>query len=242
MVKDGSRYYDNNEFFINYMEKRLSKDNPNDTIEKPIFLEMIGICSKHHVLDFGCGNGDFGKDLLRSGCKSYTGIEGSENMYLSTLKHLNEFNNLKFTHSTIENWQPPKEQYDLVVSRLVLHYIENIDDVFEKVYQSLKKGGRFIFSIEHPVITSTLQKSGQRTNWIIDHYFSPGFREQQWLGTTVYKYHRTIEDYFTSLQKAGFSIKLLRESKPKRENFEHPETYNRRLRIPLFLFLSSTKE
>lgn len=66
-----------------------------------------------------------------------------------------------------------------------------------------------------------------------------GYREQQWLGGTVYKYHRTIENYYSALQQAGFTVHSLRESNPQRKYFFNEKTYERRRRIPLFLFLAA---
>lgn len=241
MKTNGSQYYDNQEFYTKYTLKRTSKDNPNDTIEKPIFVELMGNVSQLNILDLGCGDGKLGIDLVNDGCKSYLGIEGSTNMYSSAVNNLKSFTNTHLVHSTIEDWNFPKNSFDLVVSRLVVHYIQDIQALFEKIYHSLTAGGKFIFSIEHPIITSTLQSNGQRTNWVVDNYFIPGIREQQWLGATVYKYHRTVEDYFQALKSVGFNIESLKESVPKKENFESEETFIRRLRIPLFLFFSSTK-
>ncbi|MFE8697544.1 class I SAM-dependent DNA methyltransferase [Cytobacillus sp. FJAT-53684] len=241
MHTNGSKYYDNEEFFKNYTLKRASLKNPNDTIEKPIFMELMGKVSQLNVLDLGCGDGRFGVDLINFGCKSYQGIEGSINMYNSALNNLESFQTSNLVHSTIENWNFPKGQFDLVVSRLVLHYIKDIEAIFERIYHSLSDGGKFIFSIEHPVITSTLQSSGKKTDWVVDNYFIRGKREQHWLGENVTKYHRTIEDYFHHLKAVGFNIESLRESEPKMDNFENEDIFKRRLRIPLFLFFSSTK-
>lgn len=55
----------------------------------------------------------------------------------------------------------------------------------------------------------------------------------------VIKYHRTIEDYFTGLRRAGFSVDAVRESRPQRDLFADLETYQRRMRIPLMLFFSA---
>jgi hypothetical protein len=57
----------------------------------------------------------------------------------------------------------------------------------------------------------------------------------------VSKYHRTVEDYFRALQAAGFVVEQLRESRPQRERFADAQVYERRLRIPLFLFLAGRK-
>jgi hypothetical protein len=61
------------------------------------------------------------------------------------------------------------------------------------------------------------------------------------MGGTVRKYHRTLEDYFQSAQRAGFIVEHLREGHPQRENFLTDETYQRRKRIPLFLIMSLRK-
>jgi hypothetical protein len=57
----------------------------------------------------------------------------------------------------------------------------------------------------------------------------------------VRKYHRTVEDYFRALQEAGFVVEQLRESRPQREQFAEEQTYERRRRIPLFLFLAGRR-
>ena len=71
------------------------------------------------------------------------------------------------------------------------------------------------FTVVHPVITShdPRQNSKEpRQNWIVDDYFVPGPRYQQWLGTSTVWHHRTIENYFTELRKAGFALINLRSA------------------------------
>jgi hypothetical protein len=85
------------------------------------------------------------------------------------------------------------------------------------------------------------QGIGRRQEWIVDHYFDGGRRITQWLGQSVVKYHRTVEDYFLGLQHVGFVIDSLRESRPEPKWFTGDETYERRKRIPLFLFLAASK-
>ena len=81
----------------------------------------------------------------------------------------------KVVHATVENWGYPAQAFDLVISRLVLHYVKDIDSIFRQVYQTLTKKGRFVFSIEHPVITSC-----ERRVWIgFDEHQLPGRRKPQ---------------------------------------------------------------
>lgn len=238
----GSDFYDNDANFSNYMERRRGQENANDTLEKPVICELIGELEGgvkgKKILDLGCGDAKFAKDLFAWGCEEYIGVEGSSNMVQLAKKTLDPYN-ASVIPMSMESYDYPANTFDLVISRLAIHYIEYVDDLFSQIYLTLKPGGSLMFSVEHPVITSTLQPSGIRTNWIVDQYFIEGYREQQWLGGTVQKYHRSVEQYFRALQKAGFTIEHLRESTPDRKHFIHEETYERRLRIPLFLFLSA---
>lgn len=240
MSYNGSDFYDNDTNFKNYMQRRQGQENANDTLEKPVIWQLLGDVSDQLVLDLGCGDAGFGVELLEKGCASYVGIEGSRNMVEAATNNLAGCNGT-VVHTRLEDFAYPRDFYDLVLSRLAIHYLQDIERVFRFIYQSLKPNGRFVFSVEHPVITSTLQPSGIRTNWVVDNYFIEGYREQQWLGGTVHKYHRTVEDYFRAMQEAGFIVEQLRESSPVREHFINEETYERRRRIPLFLFLAGRK-
>ena len=244
MAHEGSAFYDDDDVFKTYMARRQRADNPNDTMEKPVILELIGEFTNQRILDLGCGDASFGQEALSKGCKSYLGVEGSGNMVKSAQQVLAGTNG-KVVQATIENWDYPTKAFDLVVSRLVLHYIKDIDTIFRQVYQALTDNGQFVFSIEHPVITScdrVWQGSGKRQEWLVDNYFDTGQRITSWMGGQVIKYHRTVENYFVSLQHAGFVVENLREAEPQYEQFENDnETYQRRKRIPLFLIMAGTK-
>ncbi|MEK4529542.1 class I SAM-dependent methyltransferase [Paenibacillus sp. BGI2013] len=242
-MKDrGSDFYDDEANFEKYMERRQWQENANDTLEKPVMLELIGDVAGKNILDLGCGDARFAAELLsreREGA-TYTGIEGSVNMIQAANESVKGLN-ARIEQAFMEDWTYPAGAYDLVISRLAVHYIEDVESLFRNIYNTLKENGTFVFSVEHPVITSTLQPSGTRTDWVVDQYFVEGYREQQWLGGSVKKMHRSIESYFMALQRAGFHVEHLRESAPQRAYFVNEETYLRRQRIPLFLFLSARK-
>jgi ubiquinone/menaquinone biosynthesis C-methylase UbiE len=242
----GSSFYDNLSNFQKYMDRRNREQGANETLERPVIQELLGNVNQKKVLDIGCGDGRFGLELIEQGCTHYTGIDGSTNMIdLAKEKLQSQIDNLSFVHTTIEEWDYPINQYDIVVSRLVIHYIEDVTNLFHNVYSSLRNHGRFIFSIEHPVITSSYgihRHEEVRQDWIVDNYFRMGPRRQEWLGGEVIKQHRTLEEYYRQLKQVGFVIKDVRESMPNENLFTDKETYERRMRIPLFLFLSVTKE
>ena len=133
----------------------------------------------------------------------------------------------------------------LIISRLAFHYIKDLAPVFKGIDTSLKKGGIVVFSVEHPIITSCYEAYHQkvkRGNWIVDNYFKSGERINNWIGKDVVKYHRTIAEYFQLFQKTGFNLVQLEESKPDKANFTNLVEYERRSRIPLFLFFKLEKK
>ena len=243
MSSDGPAFYDNDAVFQIYMAEAGRVDNPKDTLEQPVMLELAGDLTDKRLLDLGCGDAAIGRLALSQGCRSYLGIDGSHNMVEAAAQNLTGTTG-EVIQSTIEHWDFPTEAFDLVLSRLVFHYLKDLDAVFEKVFHTLVAGGRFVFSAEHPVITScdrAWQGKGPRQDWIVDNYFNTGRRVTAWLGGQVVKYHRTVENYFVGLQRAGFFVESLREAEPQRGRFEQYDTFQRRQRIPLFLAMAARK-
>jgi SAM-dependent methyltransferase len=239
----GPRFYDQGEPFARYRAHRGRRDSPNDTLEGPAVARLVGSVRGLRVLDLGCGDASYGRELLDAGCGGYTGLEASRNMCALARESLAGTAGL-LVESAIEAWSYPPEAFDLVVSRLALHYVEDFAGVCARAFGTLMPGGRFVFSVEHPVITSCDRgwpEGTRRQDWIVDDYHAAGRRVTRWLGGEVVKYHRTIEDHFVALRQAGFSVDALSEARPERERFAEQETYARRMRIPLFLIVAARK-
>jgi len=226
------------------MARRSRPGSPNETLEKPVILELTGDVADRRILDLGCGDAEFGKEALDQGCQTYLGVEGSRNMVEAARQNLAGTSG-EVVQAAVETWDYPAEAFELVVSRLVLHYVKDVGRVFEKVHRALVAGGRFVFSVEHPVITSCdrgWKGRGPRQEWIVDRYFNTGRRVTSWMGGEVVKYHRTVENYFGGLQRAGFLVESIREAEPQRAQFKrHTRTYRRRQRVPLFLIMAGRK-
>lgn len=239
----GANAYDEENFFASFMKRREREDSPYNAIERPIIYELLGDFKNKNVLDLGCGDALFGKELLNKGAGFYEGVEGSKQM-LSVANMITSGERALIHYNTMESFIYPIHKFDIITSRLAIHYVSDIHLLFKKVHKALKDDGKFVFSIQHPLTTSSFvsKESGdKRGNWLVDDYFVEGERKEPWMGQTVVKYHRTIEQYFNALAGAGFSITDLREGTPKLEHFADENEFERRLRIPIILAFSCKK-
>lgn len=243
MADDGSgSFYDAGGVHTRYIEHRGGRPylSANHVMEEPAVLAEVGNPAGLRVLDLGCGDGRFGHHLLMAGAYSYQGIDSSHRMIELATRNL-AGTTADIRLADIADAVPPAGSLDLVTARLSLHYLADLDHLTKAVARGLAAGGRFIFTIVHPVITSHDNRpDGARTNWTVDNYFETGPRVREWLGSTVTWHHRTIEDYVRAVTGAGLTLTALRECEPEPTRFDgHADELARRRRVPLFLLLNA---
>lgn len=237
----GGAFYDQPGVLDRYARHRRSGvSSPNLVMEAPAVTAAVGDVIGARVLDLGCGDGAFGGWLLDRGAASYLGVDASAQMVRAAAADLAR-PGARVRHAAIETFDAEPEAFDLVVSRLALHYVDDVRSVFARCRRWLAPGGRLLVTVLHPVITSHDARATSdelRTAWVVDDYFDAGPRPQRWMGGSVTFHHRTIEQYVTALVDAGFRLTALRECEPDRSAFDGDEAeYRRRRRIPMFLLL-----
>lgn len=241
---NGAEFYDDEEIFNRYWERRKNEDHANKSIETPIIQNLVGNVEGLRILELGCGDGSYGLEHLINNCEYYIGIDGSRNMYELATKNLEKYKNSKVILSDLEEWRGEEPHFDLIISRLTLHYVENLKDLIKRINISLKDHGRLIISVEHPIMTSNKEvvpiPSAQKEIKVKD-YFEVGERRINWLGGNVIKYHRTLEEYFKILKKCGFEIEIIKEAMPEKVNFTSITNYEQKRNFPLFLIISANK-
>lgn len=145
---------------------------------------------------------------------------------------------------SVEEYGFPEDTWDLVVSNLALHYIEDLDLVFEKVYATLKEGGTFLFNIEHPTFTAGVgqdwiyTEKGEPAYWPVDNYFVPGKRSTLFLGCQVEKYHHTLTQILMGLLRRGFTLEAVEEAQPSKEMMGIPGM-EQEIRRPMMLLVKA---
>lgn len=154
---------------------------------------------------------------------------------------------IRYLVQDLETYEYPENTYDLVISNLVLHYIEHLEPIYRKVYGSLKEGGVFLFNIEHPVFTAGINQdwiyddSGRPLYWPVDRYYEPGKRETLFLGEKVIKYHHTLTQILNPLVQIGFQIQAAEEAEPSREMMDIPGMKDE-MKRPMMLLVRAMKQ
>ena len=52
-MEEGARFFDDHEQFAHYQAGRHRADGPNETLEKPVFLKLLGAVKGRRILDLG---------------------------------------------------------------------------------------------------------------------------------------------------------------------------------------------
>jgi len=237
----GAFYADGNRVDRYLRHRHDAVRSPNLTMEQPAFLAAVGDCDGLDIVELGCGDGSWATIAVASRCRSYLGIDVSAPMLERARLRLAATHGT-FQQAAIEHVQRPAESVDLVVSRMALHYVADLDGVVQNVHGWLRPGGRAIITVVHPVITChDTTGDGPRQSWVVDGYFEPGPRGRTWFDEPVVWHHRTIEQYVTAVRVAGFDLTSLSECAPVAHLFAGDrDEVARRRRVPLFLLLEGT--
>ena len=206
--------YDDPGFFDAYAQMSRSQFGLEGAGEwhqlQPLFPDLTG----KTVLDLGCGYGWHCKFAAEQGAASVLGIDQSGRM-IEEANRRNASGQIEYRICGIHEFDFPEEKYDLVVSNLVLHYVEDLQEVYRKVYITLKSGGTFLFNIEHPTFTAGVnQQFAPDGYWPVDDYYYPGLRSTDFLGYEVQKYHHTLTQILGDLLKVGFTLEAVEEAMP----------------------------
>jgi SAM-dependent methyltransferase len=235
--------YDDPQFFEGYSQFRRSREGLAGAPEWPTLRSMLPPLAGARVLDLGCGFGYFSRWAAEQGAVSVLGIDLSERM-LKQAQDLTTDGHITYQRSAVESLDLPGMTFDLVYSSLALHYIEDYAALCAHVRAVLAIGGRFVFSVEHPLYTAP-SRPGWRTEadgskfWPLDNYLIEGKRVTDWITAGIVKYHRSVATYVNGLLEHDFALLRLEEWRPTAEQLAgHPEWADE-LNRPTFLLMAA---
>ena len=215
--------YDNEIFFEGYRKIRQKESNANDLFEIPALLSLLPDLRGKRVLDLGCGYGEHCKMFIERGADSVLGIDISQKM-LEVANRENSDPHIEYRRLPMEHLAEVDDSFDLVTSSLAIQYVKDFEDVVKNVYRLLKKGGVFVFSQEHPLVSChskgnrwTKDENGEKIHLNLSHYSVSGERTTTWFVEDLKIYHRTFSDIINTLTAAGFAVEKLLEPLPTEE-------------------------
>lgn len=239
--------YDNETFFAGYKKIRDNEANANNLFEIPALFSMMPGLKGKKVLDLGCGFGEHCRQFVDRGAKKVVGIDISEKM-LEVARVENCDPKITYLNMPMEDIAELQDTFDIVISSLAFHYVEDFEGVIRNIHNLLKENGIFIFSQENPLCTChsggdrwTRDENGNKLHLNLADYGVEGERKTVWFVDDVKKYHRTFSTIVNALIEAGFTIEKMIEPLPTEELLEKYPDYGDLFHKPDFLLIRVKK-
>lgn len=177
-------------------------------------IQLLGDVARRQVLEVGCGAGQCSRWLAEQGAIT-TGVDLSSGM-------LEQASRLQKEHPLSEAAVPPtflqadarqlpfaSNSFDIAFSSYgALPFVKDAEVVLAEVARVLRPGGRWVFSVTHPVRWMFPDVPGDTGLTVEYSYFDrTPYVEVDGSGEPVYaEHHRTFGDWVTLLVDAGFQL------------------------------------
>ena len=239
--------YDDPEFFEGYRRMRESQASANELIEQPALRNCLPPLEGLEILEFGCGMGHLSLHLAEQGASRVLATDASEKM-LEVAREERPQERIEYLLCAMEELQLPRSSFDLVVSSLAVHYVEDYATLVRSVAGWLRSSGWFVFSVEHPMKTAPRNPSVDwvkdaqgRTHWPVDGYCEEGARERSWFAEGIVKYHRKIATLVNTLVTARLVIKRVEEPEEALESGRRELVFPLHRQRPSVLVIGAVK-
>lgn len=232
-----------------YNDHLADDDTYHAKVILPNVLRLIDPKKGQNVLEIGCGEGYFARELAKKGASVMASDISPELIEIGKKKGGGVA--YKVSDAKDLSWVEAGK-YDVALAVLTIQNMEKIDDVMKGVARALTPDGRFIFVLNHPVI-----RVPKASHWgfdekeklqyrRIDSYLSgkkiqidmhPGKGGKK---SVTYSFHRSLQEYMKILRGAGFCITRLEEWISHRTSDSGPRAKAEnasRKEFPLFMMI-----
>ena len=133
---------------------RRTRESPvRRHIEAYTLWQLLGDVHGLRVLDLGCGEGHYARQLAAAGAARVLGVDASPAMIeLARAAEAESPLGIEYRCSTVQG-MPDLERFDLVLGAYLLHYAEDVADLglmCRRVAAHVAPGGRFVGLNENP--------------------------------------------------------------------------------------------
>ena len=217
----------------------------------PRMLAMLGDVRGKSVLDLGCGEGGYARELANRGAR-VTGVDGSERLIDVAMDRSRAVvPPIRYICANANALEAlASGSFDCVLASMSLMDVEDYPGAVGEAHRVLRAGGELAMSITHPCFSTPAShwirsSDGSLVTFAVDRYFdriawdSPitdRFR------TPVLRRHRPLEDYIAAPLEAGFALRELVEPGVTDDELTKSKRFRKLARIPYFLFLRRTKQ
>ncbi len=210
----------------------------NAYYERPATLSLMPEVEGKRVLDAGCGPGVYSEWLIERGAE-VVAVDASPKMVELAKRRLGSVTDVRQANLSKPLTFLDSSSFDIVLSPLVLEYIEDWGSTFAEFYRVLRPDGHFVFSVTHPLFDYIYFKS--------NNYFGIELVGSEWRGFKPVRVHvpsfrRSLGATLNPLIEAGFSLERILEPKPMDEFKEaDPKHYEELSQQPCFLCIRARK-
>jgi len=210
----------------------------NAYCERPATLSLLPEVDNRRVLDAGCGPGVYSEWLVKRGAEVLA-VDASLRMVELARRRLGGAAEVRQADLGKPLDFLGDSSFDVVLSPLVLDYVEDWRAAFAEFYRVLRPGGHLIFSVTHPFSDYLYFKSV--------NYYGTELVGCEWRGFGPVRVHmpsfrRPLGELLNPLVEVGFSLERIVEPKPTEEFREaDPKHYEELSRLPCFLCVRARK-
>lgn len=221
----------------------------------PGALRLLEAVAGGAYLDLACGQGAFSRLLAQKTKASITGIDASTSLISQAKRTLSP--SIKFLVGDALSFSKlvSPESLDGIVCNLAIQNMDPLEPVFEQAARTLKQGGYFVITMNHPAYRQPRQSGWgwdeerklqyRRVDKYMGEYEMPIIAHPGSApGIKTYSYHRPLSAYINTLAKHGFMVDALEEWVSNKTSDSGPRARAEniaRKEIPLFLGLRAVK-
>lgn len=189
----------------------------SDYTARPFLLEWCGDVEGQTVLDLGCGEGYFARQLLARGVALVEGRDVSREMVEAGRAAIEaeDRGRIRLEVGDATDLRDHADgAYDLVVAVFLFNYLDRAQTqaTMAEVARVLAPGGRFVFAVPHPSLPFLRPEEEPFYFSRGEHGYFSGrdalFEGKIWRrdgeAVRVRCVHKTLDDYFAALGAAGF--------------------------------------